>query len=119
MGDRSVVHFAITLLAVVLNAFAAGADFLRARFVLANSAELGLPSSSILPLGLLKAAGAGGLLLGLLGVPLVGVAAAVGLVLFFVGALVVHVRERVFHNIAVPLVFFLAAAGALVSAVAG
>lgn len=113
------MYVAITVIVIVLNVWAAGADFLRARFVLANSAELGLPDSWVLPLGLLKAAGAGGLLLELLGVPLIGVVAAVGLVLFFVGALVVHVRARVFHNIAAPLVFFAAAAGALVSAVAG
>lgn len=40
-------------------------------------------------MGLLKAAGAGGLLLGLTGVPLIGTAAAIGLTLF-VGAVVTH-----------------------------
>jgi len=92
---------------------------LRARFVLDNSAELGIPQRWVLPLGLLKAAGALGLLLGVLGVPLIGIVAAGGLVLFFLGALVVHLRARVMHNIAAPIAFFAAAIGAFVSAIAG
>lgn len=103
----------VIVITIALNLWAAGADFMRARFVLANSAELGIPSSWVLPLGLLKAAGALGLLLGLLGVPLIGIAAAVGLVLFFLGALFVHVRARVFHNIAAPAIFFVAAVGSV------
>lgn len=108
------MYVIVALVTVGLNVFAAGADFVRARFVLGNAAELGLPASWVLPLGLLKAAGAGGLLLGLLGVPLIGLAAAGGLVLFFLGALVVHVRARVYHNIASPAVFFVAAVGTFV-----
>lgn len=110
-GDRCGVYFIV--IAIVLNLWAAGADFVRARFVLNNSAELGVPSSWVLPLGLLKAAGALGLLLGLLGVPYIGLAAAVGLVLFFLGALVTHIRAKVFHNIAAPAIFFVAAVLAL------
>jgi hypothetical protein len=45
-------------------------------------------------------------LLGLLGVRPLGVAAAIGLVLFCIGALSAHVRARVFHNIAFPAAFF-------------
>lgn len=44
------------------------------------------------PIGTLKTAGAVGLLPGLLGVPLIGTAAAIGLVLFFVCAVYTHVR---------------------------
>ncbi len=103
----------VVLITVALNVWAAGADFLRARFVLRNSEELGLPPSWVLPLGLLKLAGAVGLVLGLVWVPLLGVAASSGLVLFFTGALVAHVRARVWHNIAAPVVFFLAAVSSL------
>jgi hypothetical protein len=103
----------VIVITIAMNLWAAGADFVRARFVLANSTELGIPSSWVLPLGLLKAAGALGLLLGLLGVPLIGIAAAGGLVLFFLGALFVHIKARVFHNIAAPAVFFVAAVGSV------
>jgi hypothetical protein len=56
-------------------------------------ARAGVPESWLtFPIGTLKTAGAAGLLLGLAGVPLVGTAAAVGLVLFFVCAVYTHVR---------------------------
>ncbi|MGN9837255.1 DoxX family protein [Nonomuraea sp. H19] len=92
----------VTVVTIVATAGIALADFAGARFVLANSAEVGLSPSWIPLLGWLKTAGAVGLLLGLLGVRLVGLAAAAGLVLFFIGAIVAHVRARVFHNIAFP-----------------
>jgi DoxX-like protein len=105
----------LVILTIVVNAGAAVADFAKARFVLANSDELGLDRKWVLPLGLLKAAGAAGLLIGLLGVALIGEAAAVGLVLFFAGALIVHVHQRVFHNIAYPGVFFVLAVATLIA----
>ena len=43
--------------------------------------------------GALKAAGALGLLVGIR-VPLIGIATAVGLILFFVGAIIIHLRGR-------------------------
>lgn len=89
------MHFAyvaVTACAALANAAIATADFTRARFVLNNSAAVGVPESWLTPLGLLKAAGAAGLALGLLGIPWVAQAAAVGLVLFFVGAIATHVR---------------------------
>jgi hypothetical protein len=106
------VYVTVTVIAIVMNAWAASADFVRAKFVLANSAELGVPRSWVPVLGLLKAAGALGLLLGLLGIPLIGLAAASGLVLFFLGALFVHAKARVWHNIAAPIAFFVAATAA-------
>jgi hypothetical protein len=85
-------YVGVTLVTIVANAVVAGADLVRARFVLQNSASVGVPVSWLTPLGLLKAAGAAGLLLGLLGVPGVAGAAAAGLVLFFVGAVLTHLR---------------------------
>ncbi|MCZ0206459.1 DoxX family protein [Streptomyces achromogenes] len=105
---------AITLLA---NAGIAVADFLGAGFVLANSAEVGVPRTWLPWLATLKAAGAAGLLLGLAGVPFIGVAAATGLVLFFVGAVAAHIRARVYDNIAFPGAYLALAAASLVLAV--
>jgi hypothetical protein len=85
---------------------------------LANSAEVGVPPSWLPLLATLKAAGAAGLLIGLLGVRYVGIAAAIGLVLFFTGALAVHVRARVFYNLAFPGTYWLLAAASLVLALA-
>jgi hypothetical protein len=53
----------------------------------------GVPESwLVFPIGTLKTAGAVGLLLGVIGVPLVGAAAAIGLILFFVCAAYTHIR---------------------------
>ncbi|MGI5152146.1 DoxX family protein [Plantactinospora sp. CA-294935] len=71
-----------------------------------------------LPLAALKAAGAAGLLLGLLGVPVVGLAAAIGLVLFFVGAVTVHLRARVFRTLGYAGGFLALAVACLVLEVA-
>ncbi|GAA2247717.1 membrane protein [Streptomyces ruber] len=107
----------ITVLTVLANAGIAVADLAGARFVLANSAEVGVPLTWLPWLAALKAAGAAGLLLGLLGVPVVGVAAAAGLVLFFTGAVAAHVRAGVYHNIAFPGGYLALAAASLVLAV--
>jgi hypothetical protein len=64
-------------------------------------------------LGTLKAAGALGLLVGLIGVPLIGTAAAVGLILFFVGAIITHLRVRD-YSIGPAAAFLLLAVAALV-----
>ncbi|MFE2755280.1 DoxX family protein [Actinosynnema sp. NPDC059335] len=106
-------HVVVTVLTILANAGIAVADLARARFVLANSAEVGVPASWVPALGALKGAGAVGLLLGLLGAPVIGRAAAVGLVLFFVGAVVAHLKARVLHNIAAPTAFLALAVASL------
>ena len=68
--------------------------------------------------GTLKAAGAAGLLIGLLGVPYIGIAAAAGLVLFFMGALGVHLRAHEHHHIITTAGYFLLAAASLVASIA-
>jgi hypothetical protein len=113
-----IAHVTVTVVAVVANVLVAAADFARAPFVLANSASVGVPVSWLTPLGLLKTAGAVGLLLGLLGVPAIGTAAATGLVLFFVGALVTHLRAGDHSvSLAFPASFLLLAVAALASGV--
>jgi hypothetical protein len=106
-------YVAVTIVTILANASIAVADLARARFVLANMDEVRVPRPWLPRLAVLKGAAAVGLLLGLAGVRPLGIAAAIGLVLFFTGALAAHVRTRVFHNIAVPAAFFaLAAASA-------
>jgi DoxX-like family len=94
--------FVATLVCIVANAFVAAADYLRAGFVLRNSAEVHVPEGALPYLATLKLAGALGLVVGLTVMHWLGVAAGVGLILFFVGALVAHIRARVFYNIAFP-----------------
>lgn len=109
-------YVVVTVITAVLTGAVAMADYIPARFVLANSARVGLSRSWLPTLGTLKLAGAIGLIVGLLGVPAIGVAAASGLVLFFVGAMIVHLRARVLYNIAAPGSYLLLSAASLVLA---
>jgi DoxX-like family len=95
----------VTLTTALITAAIAVADLVPAGFVLANSAEVGVPRSWLPALAALKLGGAVGLVAGLLGVRGLGLAAAAGLVLFFVGAVVTHLRARVFYNLAFPGVY--------------
>ncbi|MFI9010195.1 DoxX family protein [Actinosynnema sp. NPDC053489] len=109
----STAHVVVTAAAVLANAGIAVADLVKARFVLENAAAVDVPPSWVPVLGALKGAGAAGLLLGLLGVPLVGTAAAVGLVAFFAGAVAAHVRAGVWRTIAFPGAFLALAVASL------
>jgi DoxX-like family len=104
-------YVVVTILAAAATTFAAAADFLRPRWLLANMTNAGVPRSWLATLGALKAAGALGLLVGL-GVPLIGVAAAAGLVLFFVGAILAHIRAH-WYSFTYPAAFLLLAVGSL------
>lgn len=111
-------YVVVTVVTIVINVAIAVADLLRAKFVLANSDEVGVPLSWLPPMAALKLAGAGGLLLGLLGVRFLGIAAAIGLVLFFCCALIAHLRARVFYNLYFPGTYWLLAIASLVLVVA-
>ncbi|MEU2372278.1 MULTISPECIES: DoxX family protein [Streptomyces] len=101
----------VTVLTAAVNVAIATADLAGARFVIANSAQVGVPRSWLPWLAALKLAGAAGLLLGVFVTALrpLGVAAACGLVLFYLGAIAFHLRARVLHNLAFPA-FYLATA---------
>jgi hypothetical protein len=107
-------YLTVVISTLVVNAAAATADFSRARFVLANSAEVGVSDAWLPLLGALKAAGAVGLAIGLLWARPIGIAAAIGLVLFFIGAMATHVRAHVLYNLAFPGFYLALAIGSLV-----
>jgi len=85
-------YVVVTLLAIAANAFSGVAALVHFKPILPGMAKAGVPESWLTTLGTLKTVGAVGLLLGLLGVPPIGTAAAIGLVLFFVGAVITHLR---------------------------
>src|SRR5919106_4181087 len=88
-----IAYIIVTVLAAAANIFSATLDFIRFKQVLINMQKAGVSESWITTLGILKAAGAAGLLIGI-GVPLIGTAAATGLILFVVGAIITHLRAR-------------------------
>jgi len=103
----------VTLLTAALNAWAGYVDFARAEWVIANMTRYGIPQSWLFTLGFLKALGAVGLVLGL-GVPSIGVAAALSLVLYFIGAIVTVVRAQWYSHLRYPIPFLLLASASLV-----
>ncbi|MFE9796036.1 DoxX family protein [Streptomyces goshikiensis] len=105
----------VTLLTAGVNVGTAATDLAGARFVLASSAEVGVPRSWLPWLAALKLAGAAGLLLGLCDAALrpLGAAAACGLSLYYLGALVFHLRARVLYNLAFPGFYFITAVASL------
>jgi hypothetical protein len=105
-------YVVVTVLAAAANIFAAGVDFSRAEWVLDNMTKYGVPHSWLFSLGAVKVAGALGLLVGI-AVPLIGVAASAGLVLYFAGAIGTVVASRWYSHIPFPAVFLLLAVGAL------
>jgi DoxX-like family len=87
----STAYVVVTLLAVAANAFSGVAALAHFRPILPAMARAGVPESWLtFPIGTLKTAGAAGLALGLTGMPLVGTAAAAGLILFFACAVHTH-----------------------------
>jgi hypothetical protein len=105
------VYLIVTVLAAAANIFSATCDFVRYKQVSIAMAKAGVPESWMTMLGILKAAGALGLLVGI-GVPLIGTAAAVGLILFFVGAIITHLRGRD-YSFGLAIMFLLLAVAAL------
>src|SRR3981189_2089463 len=86
-------YLIVAVVAIAAHCFSGIAALVHFKPILPGMAKAGVPESWLtFPIGTLKTAGAIGLLLGLIGVPLVGTAAAIGLVLFFVCAVYTHVR---------------------------
>lgn len=111
-----IAYVIVTVLTIAANAAVSIADVAGAKFVRANAAKVGLKPSWIPVVATLKMAGAIGLLIGLLWLKPLGIAAAIGLVLFFIGALAAHVRAHVYYNIAFPGIYFMLAVASLVLA---
>jgi DoxX-like family len=108
------LYVVVTVITAIITAAVGIADFIPAGFVLANSARVHVPRSWLPMLGTLKLAGAIGLLVVLVGLPAIGIAAATGLVLFFIGAVIAHLRARVLYNIAFPGAYLGLSAASLV-----
>ena len=109
----SVTGLVVTWLTIGAVGSIAIADLLKAQNVIDNATAVRVPLTWLPMLGILKLAGALGLAAGLAGIEPLGVAAAAGLVGFFVIAVGAHVRARVLHNIAFPGSYLALAVGSL------
>jgi len=93
-----IIYIIVTIMTAAASAFAAVVDFRHPQWVVDNITRWGGSESWPFTLGALKVAGALGLMIGI-GVPLVGVAAATGMVLFLVGAIAVMTRVRWYSHL--------------------
>ncbi|MFE0042372.1 DoxX family protein [Streptomyces albireticuli] len=100
----STTSLVVTVLAAVMSGFSAGSVFAGAPWVVEPMADYGVPRSWWTWLGAAKAAGAAGLLAGLF-VPVVGVLAGVGLILYFTGAVVTILRARRYAHVPFPMLY--------------
>jgi hypothetical protein len=108
----STPYIVVTLLGAALAAFSAGSIFFRAKWVVEPLSDYGVPRSWWPWLGTAKAAGAAGLLVGLV-VPVIGVVAGIGLVLYFTGAAITVIRARSYSHVPFPLVYMAPVVGSL------
>jgi hypothetical protein len=100
----STAYIIVTLVAAAGVAFSAGSALLHAPWVVKPLADYGIPRSWLPWLGTAKAAGAAGLVVGLV-VPAIGVAAGVCLTLYFTGAVITVIRARWYSHIPYPLMY--------------
>jgi hypothetical protein len=107
------ISFAVVavLLAVVLLS-SARAKLTRDKRVVDSLTGAGVPLGMFPFLASCEIAGAAGLLVGLWYAPL-GIAAAIGVVLYFVGAVGAHLRRRDFKGVPIALVILIVAIAAL------
>lgn len=100
----STTYAIVTAAGAAMVAFSAISVFTHAKWVVEPLADYGVPRSWWPWLGAAKAAGAIGLLTGLW-VPVIGVIAGIGLVLYFLGAVVTVLRARSYAHVPFPLIY--------------
>lgn len=109
-----IAYIAITIAVALAISYAAVLSLAGAESVKVVSDAVRVPRAWMVPFGILLASGAAGLLAGF-AVPVLGVAAAVGLVIYFIGAVSAHVRVRD-RKVAGAVSFLVMAAAALIVA---
>lgn len=113
----SVTTTVVTVLTALWVGFSAFSLLRRAEWVVKPLMDYGVPRSWWAWLGAAKAVGSAGLLVGLF-VPVVGVLAGIGLVVYFAGAVVTVLRARSYSTVAFPLLYMGPVIAALVLGIA-
>jgi hypothetical protein len=113
MNITYIAYVVLTILAAVANGYAACMNFAGAESVKVAADHVRVSHTWMVPFGILLAAGALGLVLGF-AVPVLGTAAAIGLVLYFSCAVSAHIRVRDSH-VAGAASFLVLAVAALIA----
>jgi DoxX-like family len=98
----SVITAVVTVLLAAILAFAAVRKLTHRPDVVAGYAKVGVPEERLNQLAFILLLGAAGLLLGLVWTP-IGIAAAIGVVVYFLLAIAAHVRHGDTHNLPTPV----------------
>ena len=88
-----IAYVVVTIAVALANSYAAALNFVGAESVKVVADDVRVSRKWMIPFGILLASGAAGLLAGLV-VPVLGTAAAIGLVVYFTCALSAHIRVR-------------------------
>jgi hypothetical protein len=116
LEGMQVTYLVVTILVALANGYAAALNFVGAESVKVVADRVQVSRGWMVPLGTLLAAGAVGLLTGF-AVPVLGTAAAIGLVVYFICAVTAHLRVRD-RQIGGAVFFLLLAVAALTTDVA-
>jgi hypothetical protein len=100
----STISTIVIVLAAAWIGFSAYSVFAHKSYTVDNFVDYGVPPTWWPWLGAAKTAGAAGLLAGLW-VPAIGIAAAIGLTVYFLGAVVTVLRARAFAHVPFPLLY--------------
>ncbi|MFC9297435.1 DoxX family protein [Streptomyces sp. NPDC057011] len=102
----------VTLIAAFMAGFSGASIFFGAKFTVEPLAQYGVPRSWWNLLATAKLAGAVGLVTGLF-IPAIGIAAAIGLALYFTGAVITVIRARAYGHAIFPVIYAAPAIAAL------
>jgi hypothetical protein len=111
--SMSLTYIIVTCVTAAWVGFSAGSMYLHASWVVEPLADYGVPRSWWPWLATAKALGALGLVAGLF-IPAIGLAAAIGLVLYFVGAVITVLRARSYSHVAFPMLYLTPVVASLV-----
>lgn len=89
--DMHIAYVVVTILVALANSYAASLNFVGAESVKLVANKVQVSQRWMIPFGILLASGAVGLLIGF-AVPVLGTAAAIGLIVYFICAVSAHVR---------------------------
>ncbi|MDK9499353.1 DoxX family protein [Streptomyces katrae] len=93
-----------TIIAAVLAVYSAVSLYTRSKYTVEPLVQYGVPEKTWNLLATAKLAGGLGLLAGFV-VPAIGIAAGIGLVLYFIGAVVVTLRARDYAHVVFPVIY--------------
>ncbi|MEV7616849.1 DoxX family protein [Streptomyces sp. NPDC089799] len=111
----STAYVIVTVLAALMAGYSGASIFFKAKYTVEPLAAYGVPKGLWNFLGAAKTAGAVGLLVGL-AVPVIGMLAGIGLVLYFTGAVITVARAKAYGHIVFPVIYGAPAAAALILA---